>query len=260
MSIICSKHSETGLIYLRNRYYDPTIGRFTQEDPAKDGLNWYVYCANDPVNMVDNFGTVAYELFSSPDAAAEDWAWNYYAKTDFSRYEQLSIIYKLTDGENTYYTYGSAVDIIDVGGTNPHYIVPSAADKFKPTDLGMEAEQYSFVHSHPSERNISDLDKEFVSGVYGGFSSVYAVVRDQYDPNLVDVKVYHDTRYNGYCTEEVVSNLRYDRSYLTEERRKSIRQRYEYAWYDHTTNNLIDGIYCYDGQDCPMRMWPNNRW
>ena len=48
--------SETGLIYLRNRYYDPTIGRFTQEDPIKDGLNWYVYCANDPVNCVDPWG------------------------------------------------------------------------------------------------------------------------------------------------------------------------------------------------------------
>ena len=48
--------SETGLVYLRNRYYDPSIGRFTTEDPAKDGLNWYVYCANDPVNFVDPLG------------------------------------------------------------------------------------------------------------------------------------------------------------------------------------------------------------
>ena len=40
---------ETGLIYLRNRYYDPSIGRFTQEDPVQDGMNWYVYCGNDPV-------------------------------------------------------------------------------------------------------------------------------------------------------------------------------------------------------------------
>ena len=44
---------ETGLIYLRNRYYDPTVGRFISEDPAKDGMNWYVYCGNNPVNCVD---------------------------------------------------------------------------------------------------------------------------------------------------------------------------------------------------------------
>ena len=34
---------ETGMIYLRARYYDSSIGRFITEDPAKDGLNWYVY-------------------------------------------------------------------------------------------------------------------------------------------------------------------------------------------------------------------------
>ena len=37
---------ETGFIYLRARYYDPAIGRFISLDPAKDGLNWYVYCGN----------------------------------------------------------------------------------------------------------------------------------------------------------------------------------------------------------------------
>ena len=31
---------ETGFIYLRNRYYDTTTGRFTTEDPVRDGLNW----------------------------------------------------------------------------------------------------------------------------------------------------------------------------------------------------------------------------
>ena len=47
---------ETGLIYLRNRYYDPTVGRFISEDPAKDGMNWYVYCGNNPVNFTDPLG------------------------------------------------------------------------------------------------------------------------------------------------------------------------------------------------------------
>lgn len=48
--------SETGFIYLRNRYYDPSIGRFTTEDPARDGLNWYIYCENNPVMFVDPWG------------------------------------------------------------------------------------------------------------------------------------------------------------------------------------------------------------
>ena len=47
---------ETGLIYLRNRYYDPSIGRFTQEDPIQSGTNWYVYCENDPINFIDILG------------------------------------------------------------------------------------------------------------------------------------------------------------------------------------------------------------
>ena len=48
--------SESGLIYLRNRYYDPTVGRFINEDPIKDGTNWYAYCGNNPIAFVDPSG------------------------------------------------------------------------------------------------------------------------------------------------------------------------------------------------------------
>lgn len=48
--------SESGLIYLRNRYYDSSTGRFITEDPAQDGLNWYAYCGNNPVMYVDPWG------------------------------------------------------------------------------------------------------------------------------------------------------------------------------------------------------------
>ena len=47
---------ESGTIYLRARYYNPAYGRFTQRDPAKDGINWYVYCANNPIIYIDPFG------------------------------------------------------------------------------------------------------------------------------------------------------------------------------------------------------------
>ena len=48
--------NETDSIYLRARYYSPSLGRFTTEDPAKDGDNWYSYCAGNPVNSWDPSG------------------------------------------------------------------------------------------------------------------------------------------------------------------------------------------------------------
>jgi len=50
--------SETGLRYNRARYYDPRIGRFVSEDPArfKGGIDFYSYAANSPANFVDPFG------------------------------------------------------------------------------------------------------------------------------------------------------------------------------------------------------------
>ncbi|SDP74376.1 RHS repeat domain-containing protein [Selenomonas ruminantium] len=43
--------------YLRARFYNPAIARFTQEDEYQgDGLNLYAYCANNPVDYYDPSG------------------------------------------------------------------------------------------------------------------------------------------------------------------------------------------------------------
>ena len=47
---------DSNLQLLGHRYYDPSIGRFLSSDPAKDGTNWYAYCANRPVNASDPTG------------------------------------------------------------------------------------------------------------------------------------------------------------------------------------------------------------
>lgn len=49
----------TGLYYFGARYYDPEVGRFTSPDPARDGLNWYIYCANNPLAYIDPDGQAA---------------------------------------------------------------------------------------------------------------------------------------------------------------------------------------------------------
>ena len=60
---------ETKLYYLISRYYDPEIGRFISQDSVEyiepssiSGLNLYVYCCNDPINMYDPSGNFAISI------------------------------------------------------------------------------------------------------------------------------------------------------------------------------------------------------
>jgi len=48
--------SDSGLQLLGHRYYDPSTGRFLTRDHAKDGRNWYSYCANKPLECTDPSG------------------------------------------------------------------------------------------------------------------------------------------------------------------------------------------------------------
>ena len=75
------------------KYWTCTLRRrdsmtgFTQEDPIKDGLNWYSYVANNPVMFVDPWGQKykpANEIDSMSAAGVDTWGniksiWNKYS-------------------------------------------------------------------------------------------------------------------------------------------------------------------------------------
>ena len=62
-SLIHNKRDLTGQLYMRNRYYDPQAGRFTQEDPIglAGGINLYGFADADPVSYADPYGLSAEE-------------------------------------------------------------------------------------------------------------------------------------------------------------------------------------------------------
>ncbi|WP_217131449.1 RHS repeat-associated core domain-containing protein [Streptomyces sp. AC558_RSS880] len=74
----------TGLYKMGHRYYDPSLGRFTQPDPSGQETNPYLYAAGDPINNSDpsgllsfpnlsgglEFGKLAYETITGNEDAA----------------------------------------------------------------------------------------------------------------------------------------------------------------------------------------------
>jgi RHS repeat-associated protein len=65
-SLVQSSEDASGLMYRRNRYYDPKTGRFTQEDPIglAGGLNTYGFADGDPVSYTDPYGLSAEDCCS----------------------------------------------------------------------------------------------------------------------------------------------------------------------------------------------------
>ncbi|XVV37859.1 RHS repeat-associated core domain-containing protein [Streptomyces sp. CA-100214] len=54
----------TGLYKMGHRYYDPTLGRFTQPDPSGQEKNPYLYASGDPINNTDPTGLYGIDDFA----------------------------------------------------------------------------------------------------------------------------------------------------------------------------------------------------
>ena len=109
--------------YLRARYYRPSAGRFLQEDPVKDGLNWYVYANNNPLKYFDPSGL----YYLEKDANGQVYAVIEYGDTlsdiSYSEVADANAYLKLNYAEPGYLEVGQRVNI--TGIYNDAYPVPT---------------------------------------------------------------------------------------------------------------------------------------
>lgn len=109
----------TGLTYYRARYYDASIGRFTQRDPAgfQGGINQYAYVNGNPLNFTDPWGLTA----ASPTVSTNTSYFNTAANTSAAAGTSLGSGY--SSGTQTLNNaasspnYGSASSLAIVGTT-----------------------------------------------------------------------------------------------------------------------------------------------
>ena len=120
--------AETGNYYLRARYYTPGVGRFTQEDPIRDGLNWYTYCAGNPVVFVDPSG----QKMLKPSFASSSYT-EFYSRTIG---EPFSSIRQIAKGIQTWQNYEYNKQFSVSGLINGQLRSPVSDYKYGGMDLG----------------------------------------------------------------------------------------------------------------------------
>jgi RHS repeat-associated protein len=103
-----------GLVAVGQRWYDPTVGRFLQRDPAYVSPV-YVYCWNDPIQLVDILGWKPGDKYQSPDAAGKAAIRDIWEKSQKEGAEYGGWIYKNPDGT---YSYTAPVTQGDPWGVN----------------------------------------------------------------------------------------------------------------------------------------------
>ncbi len=79
-------NDKTGLQYHGARWMDQSSGRYVSPDPAKQGINWYIYAGNNPTTMIDPDGLMfgfdtwfggskTYGKYNPAMSSSYNWYW-----------------------------------------------------------------------------------------------------------------------------------------------------------------------------------------
>ena len=159
---------DTGLYYFNARWYDPSLGRFMTEDPARDGLNWYAYCSNNPLRYVDPTG------LKNVEGTTVDKDSYYDPETDSIRTgsgEELMSpdIDKTEDENNQYGNYNNLTDLLQNSG-----LINYPFDELGVSDLDVDSDIIFIIEKF--------IDDDFTGIVLAGdYLQVTALLTGAYE-------------------------------------------------------------------------------
>lgn len=208
---------ETGLHYLKSRYYDCNNNRFLNCDAISYG-NVFSYCRNAPVNRIDHAGfdseTVLPATFDTIDAAAIDAAEKMFAPSQYIRVETVSLIYAVKDGVNTKYSY-----------TEYEFSTPHGISEDLLFSLAKGKDVVAYVHTHIYGEQISGDDQD-TSVLMNWVAYVATPSR-----KLIKFDFYAQGTDNLSITKRMI---RYNP--LSDTEKEALVQNYGHLWTNHIDN------------------------
>ena len=197
----------TGQYYLRARYYNPVIARFTQEDTYYgDGLNLYTYCQNNPVLYHDptGHGTKENSPYSRneqqyidagadpdtaklatqcyPDAKSKQDLYNKYKSQGYNATDAKKLAnYEIVHGEERAKNYAAN----NVKKSGPDYTVTSPRDNINTdwrTQNRLNAQKKAGAGKSGSSSIVEIVDEEkgtFIIKDWSDYPDDYVPVPDQ---------------------------------------------------------------------------------
>ena len=231
----------SGLYYFNARWYDCELGRFTTQDPARDGVNWWAYCESNPLIYTDPDGRCSvaslflsiklavkvYKEVSTMPSQSEHYSRNNSnvdIGTDWNSANKLAEqgqVIRMSEGKDSYHEQGTATGYDP--GMNDKFV---SLDGKNETVYNKETGQKITDPVNQGTYNRADPNKDPIGHFFQDMIPYYVWGNSEDDPTTAWERITGSYQGNVNATKEEASQFRVQMN--EENRNKAMEQYYEH--------------------------------